>query len=248
MSSPKISIVTVSRGEPHTPRFISRFITLATALGGEVVLGCDGPHAAVVARNVLELFTSVHPAPVVLVDVKPDPPVVESVLDLVIAKCRAPWVLRLDDDESASDGLIAWLREERYRTDDLWKFNRAHLWGDEETYLEAPQLWPDHQTRLSTREKAGGRHWIHAGSPFGGGELAPPCAAILHHKFIVRDYLQRQAIGERYDAVQRGAGISGGMRAFQLPEDVFGDGIETMCRPLASLGTLPVLTHIEGAL
>lgn len=246
---PKISIVTVTKGEPHSPRFLHNFIALATALGGELVVGCDGPRAAIVVDNVRQLVQhgDATPAPIRLQHVKPDPPIIESVLDLVIAQCAAPYVLRLDDDESVSPGMLAWLKAEAYTRAEVWKFCRAHLWGNEETYLEAPQLWPDHQTRLSVKAKAGGRHWIHAGSPYGGGDLAPADAAILHHKFLVRDYLARQAIGMRYDDVQPGAGIAGGMRAFQLPEDVFTlDALDDMCRPVESLRALPVLTHPEG--
>jgi hypothetical protein len=235
--TPTISILTVTRGEPHTPSFLHHFLTIATALHGEVVIGCDGAQARSVVDNVLALHARNFTAHRVRsIDVRPDPPVVESVLDRVIAECVAPWVLRLDDDETCSQGMVNWLRAGGYTTADVWKFNRAHLWGSADTYLEAPQLWPDHQTRLSVRAKAGGRAWIHAGSPFGGGELAPVDAAILHHKFLVRGYDARKAIGERYDAVQPGAGIAGGMRAFQLPEDVFGDRLEALRRDVAELG------------
>lgn len=235
--TPKISILAVTRGEAHTPRFLHHFLTLASALDGEMVLGCDGPRASEIMNTVVSLVSpSVRPAKVHTIDVRPNQPIIEAVLHQVVAACTAPYVLRLDDDETLNPSAIEWLVSGAYERRDVWKFNRAHLWGDEGTYLEAPQLWPDHQTRLSTREKAGGRHWIHAGSPFGGGDLAPEACAILHHKFLVRTREAREDIGRRYDGVQHGAGIAGGMRAFQLPEDVFGDRLELMCRPVVHIG------------
>ncbi len=83
--------------------------------------------------------------------------------------------------------------------------------------LKTLHLWPDHQTRLSTRAKASGRNWIHCGSPFGGGELAP--VAIEHHKFMLFSVAERRAQSKRYDSIAPGAGEN--MKAFQVPEDAY---------------------------
>jgi hypothetical protein len=87
---------------------------------------------------------------------------------------------------------------------------------DEVRVITTPPLWPDHQTRLSTREKSFGRNHIHCGSPFGGGELAP--YPILHHKFVIKSLEERQEIVRRYDEIQPGAG--GGFWQFSVPERI----------------------------
>jgi hypothetical protein len=126
-------------------------------------------------------------------------------------------VLRLDDDERCSDAMIKWLVDQEYRACDHWKFPRANMWTDTH-HLVSAQLWPDHQTRLSTRAKSGGRRHVHDGSPYGGGRPAP--VAIEHFKFVVKSQEERQKIADRYDSVRQGFG-SGGMLAFSLPELVY---------------------------
>lgn len=143
----------------------------------------------------------------------------EEIHDDCVDHCTGDYILRLDDDERCSPAMIAWLADHNYESHDHWKFPRAHLWGDTETVLLTPQLWPDHQTRLSTKAKAGGRNHIHAGSPHGGGELAP--CVIEHHKFLVKTLEERRAIADRYDRIQKGAGRTGGMTAFQVPEEAY---------------------------
>ncbi len=145
---------------------------------------------------------------------------IESVLDEAVSFCDTDYILRLDDDERLSPGLVDWLASGAWANADHWKFNRAHLWPTPECRLDHPQLWPDHQTRLSTKEKSGGRGVIHAGSPFGGGTLAPDDAVIWHDKFLLRHEAARARIADGYDRVQPGAGARGGMRAFSLPDVV----------------------------
>jgi hypothetical protein len=133
-------------------------------------------------------------------------------------------VLRLDDDETASPAMVKWLLDGMWQTADHWKFPRMNLWLDREQKVEnvlaldTPQLFPDHQTRLSRVDLAGGRTHVHAGSPHGGGEEASAC--IYHWKFIVKTYAERLAIAQSYDKVAQGAG-TGGMKVFSLPEDVY---------------------------
>jgi hypothetical protein len=139
---------------------------------------------------------------------------IESVLDEALEYTAGRYVLRLDDDERCSPAMVQWLREEQFLASDHWKFPRAHILSDGRVSLH-PQLWPDHQTRLSVRAKSGGRRWIHAGSPFGGGDEAP--VVIEHHKFAVKSLQERMAIADRYDSIQPGSG-NGGMQAFNVPE------------------------------
>jgi hypothetical protein len=144
---------------------------------------------------------------------------IESVLDEALTACRGEYILRLDDDETLSPRAVRWLGDGGYREADHWKWPRAHLWGSPARYIPAAPLWPDWQTRLSVREKAGGRGVIHAGSPFGGGEEAP--GAILHWKFLVRDRASRRAILDRYETIQPGAGT--GFLPFHLPEEAWAE-------------------------
>jgi hypothetical protein len=119
--------------------------------------------------------------------------------------------------------MLAWLHDRKYVYADHWQFPRLALWSDEEHFLLTPQLWPDHQTRLSVKAKAGGRPGIHDGSPFGGGIHAH--VAIEHHKFLVKSTEERAAIAARYDGIRQGTGTSG-MLAFNLPEHAYGTSLQ----------------------
>lgn len=204
-----LSILCVTKCEAHAPQFLRHFVTVADLIGAEPVIVYDGEDAVDRARE-----AGVYHYGHYIVHSKG---YIESVLDTALSFTTRPYVLRLDDDESMSGAMVQWLEASRYTEQNHWKFARAHLYGDTQHYLQHPQLWPDHQTRLSVREYAGGRSSIHAGSPFGGGHVAP--CVLLHHKFLVKTYEERRAIADRYDGIQRGAGRAGGMVAFQLPED-----------------------------
>jgi hypothetical protein len=190
-------------------------VLAATLPSVELVIAGDG----VAANHVLTSWTKTVPElqaakPRVLGVVAEG--FIESVLDLVVRSCVGRWVLRLDDDERCSPAMVRWLVEERYKAEQHWKFARAHLWGNPKTVIRNMQLYPDHQTRLSLLEMSGGRNHIHAGSPYGGGVLAP--CVIEHHKFLIRSLDERLVIADRYDRIQQGAGRLGGMAMFQIPE------------------------------
>ena len=146
--------------------------------------------------------------------------IVEDVHDEMLMHVKTTHVLRLDDDETVSPAMAKWLRDGEWQAHDHWKFPRMNMWSAKSgiVALGTLQLFPDHQTRLSRVDLAGGRNHIHAGSPNGGGEEAPVC--IYHWKFVEKTYEQRRAIAESYDRVQPGAG-TGGMLAFSLPEDAY---------------------------
>lgn len=200
-----ISLLCITKVEPHAARFVQAQEQLARDLNAEMVIIADGreafyrAHAQFQRSTIVEMHSKGY---------------MESIHDAAIDRCQTKYVLRLDDDELASEAMYDWLLDREYRENDHWKFSRANLWTMN-TYIRSGQLWPDHQTRLSTREKSKGRSCIHAGSPFGGGELAP--VAIEHYKFIVKTKAERQKIADSYDRIQKGCG-SNGMLAFQLPE------------------------------
>lgn len=139
---------------------------------------------------------------------------IEHVLDQAINWCKPGYILRLDDDESCSPALVDWLADGQYLAADHWCFPRLHLWPTVESFITSHSLYPDLQTRLSVKEKAGGRAVPHQPSPHGAGRCA--AAPIVHHKFLVKPREERQRILDGYEEIQAGAGSN--FRAFSLPE------------------------------
>lgn len=241
----ELAILCVTRAEPAALDALVALKVLAGRANADLVVAGDG-EAAVEALRGLRMPT------VVPVRSKG---YIESVLDAALEACDgADYVLRLDDDEHASLAMTEWLAARAYLPADNWQFFRAHLWDARigRGVIKTPHLWPDFQTRLAVRSKAGGRSGVHQGSPFGCGETAP--VYIEHYKFVVRDYVERLAIARRYDAYASGYG-TGSMRFFSLPESSYeqievvapGDGrvpwapvwTETVVMPGAPAGATP---------
>lgn len=142
----------------------------------------------------------------------------ESSLNSALAYCDGDYVLRIDDDEYMSTAMEKWLENDSWLEHDHWEFPRAHLWDNCDSVLMMPQLFPDYQTRLSIRAKAGNRFGVHAPSPFDGIKRAP--VIIEHHKFVIKDYETRRQIAAVYDNYSPGYG-TGNMKVFSLPEDAY---------------------------
>lgn len=203
--APSLSILCVSKGERYAPLFLHSMEVLAEGLGAEFVVAADGDGAEQQALAFCAKLVRVASTGCV-----------ESVLDAAVEACGGEYILRLDTDELASIEMEKWLALEEWKTADHWCFPRAYLWGDTRHYLTAGHFWPDFQTRLSIKAKAGGRGGhVHALSPFGMGTAAP--CAIEHHKFLVTSREEREDLVRHYDRVQAGAGS--GFRVFYLPED-----------------------------
>lgn len=216
-----LSLLCITKAELAALPFLRGLSQLSEDLNAELVLAADGAEAADVLGA---MFWAGPVTRIVPVESKG---YLESVHDEAVSRCTRRYVLRLDDDERVSPAMQRWLFRAEYGMADHWKFPRANLWGDAQHYIDAAPLWPDHQTRLSVRKKAGGRNTIHCGSPFGGGELAP--VAIEHHTFLIRGRAERMCRALERDRIQPGAG-TGGFLPFNCPEDVY-DPI-----PLAKLG------------
>lgn len=174
----KLSILCVSTGKDRAQPFFDHFSDLAAQLDAELVLAIDGVH--------------VH-----------SKGYIESVLDEAIALTHGDYVLRLDDDERCSPAMITWLRAGKYLDADHWTFPRAHFYGNAHSVVCEDYYFPDLQTRLSVREKAGGRSEIHAGSPFGAGMIARVC--IEHWVYLVKSYEERREIARGYQRIRAGA-------------------------------------------
>jgi hypothetical protein len=203
-----LTLVVVSKLQPYSIRFLLSMQAVSRYLGCEFLVAADGDDALFRANEQLQhaRLVPVHSRGYL-----------ESVHDEAISAVMTPYVLRLDDDEKASPAMVDWLMDRAYRACDHWKFPRANLWTPT-AYISSAPLWPDHQTRLSVKKKALGRTAIHAGSPHGGGRPAP--VAIEHYKFVVKSRAERLQIAHQYDKVLTGGG-TGGMKVFNLPEDVY---------------------------
>lgn len=138
---------------------------------------------------------------------------IENILDDAVAGCVSGYILRLDDDEKPSPGMERWLASGAYRESDHWAFPRAHLYPSACSYITSGELWPDLQTRLSVKERSGGRYQVHAGSPHGTGRRAP--CVLEHHKFLCRGVAERTDLVGRYERMGAGAHH----RVFSLPEE-----------------------------
>lgn len=202
-----LSILCVTKAEPHSFPFVLAMRELAADLGAEFVPVADGAMAA--GRLVDHAMRGPR-----YVESKG---YIESVLDEALEFCTRDYVLRLDDDERCSKSMVRWLTSRGYETSNHWKLPRIHLWGDEHHALVTPHLYPDHQTRLSVKKLAGSRPGIHSGSPHGGGLEAP--GVIEHAKFLVKSLDERREIVERYESIQEGAGSQ--FRPFSCPEDFY---------------------------
>lgn len=204
-----LSILTVTQAEPYSFPFLRSFAELAQVCDAEFVAVADGREA----YDTLHSLDKEDTYPEMRIEQVASKGYIESVLDEAVSFCRGQYVLRLDDDEKVSDAMENWLMASQYLRSGIWSFPRMHMWPDVHSMLYMPQLFPDHQTRLSLKELSGGRHHLHAASPFGWGEAAP--VAIEHHKFLVKTYEERKKISAKWH--------TGGMLAFSVPEDVYAE-------------------------
>lgn len=205
----KLSILCQTRAEPHAWSFLASMRNLANRAGGELVVAADGAEAF---NRVLQSGVATKLAQIRLAE-RGVEWVGRGMLNMAFAACDGAYVLRLDDDERCSAELDQWLVDGAYDSEELWRFARVWLWGDQQHYLTHAPFWPDWQIRLALKETAVVPHTIHAGCFDGVGIPGP--GAIEHHKFLVRSRTEREVLVAFYDGVQSGAGLP----EFYLPED-----------------------------
>lgn len=184
-----LTVLCITKAEPYAHEFLARLAQDTSTIGAMLRVETDG--------------ASIHSAGFL-----------ESALDEAVAGCDTEYVLRIDDDETMSLAMLEWLRAGKYRAAEHWAFPRRNLWPDAQHYISNPPLWPDLQTRLSIKAKAGGLSGVHDGSPHGTGEVAP--GWIEHHKFIARSRVERELLVQHYEHLKPGAGTEYMM--FSLPE------------------------------
>lgn len=212
-----LSILCVSKVESEVIDLLAKLHDTSVDLGAEFTLVVDGD---ALTQEFVEKELGIKVAGVVKSD-----GYIESILDEAVSYTHGDYVLRMDDDESVAPDLFDWLTAHEYASFDNWKFPRAHLWQSDNRFIVNPPLWPDMQTRLSVRSKSGHRTGVHAGSPYGGGKLAP--CAIIHHKFLVKSIESRRSIASTYDMFHVGYGTGPSMLPFSMPEEAFNGNIET---------------------
>lgn len=198
-----LSILTVTRFEKHTPRFLKHFRALADIFRAEFVVGYD-------RCDRVECDADVY-FPVQTRGT------IEHVLAEAYAACSGEYVLRLDDDETLSAKAIYELDQWSMNESDekVYDFPRANLWGSESTAITSGNLFPDFQSRLMPKAKET-RTQLHQGL-FSDGVIP---GLILHHKFLVKTREEREEIAARYEQIGEGLG-SGHYLQFSVPEKCF---------------------------
>ena len=199
----KLSILTVTRSEPHTPRFLRHFRAVADILSAEFVVAYD----RVTTPNCdADRYVAVESSGAI-----------EDVLVQAHAACGGEYVLRMDDDETLSPQAILSLAEWGGLESDsrVYALPRANLWGDQWHGISSGSLFPDCQVRLMPRNYER-RTRVHEG-------IIPDAifpGMMLHHKFLIKSREERLAIAARYEEKQAGCG-SGHYLQFSVPEDCF---------------------------
>jgi hypothetical protein len=211
-----LSILCITRAESHAWPFLAEMQALAVRIGARFVVVADGAEAA----HAL-LSSSISPT---VTGIAQSEGYLESILDEGVALCPPGYVLRLDDDERCSPAMVSWLASGAWTSEPAWAFATAGLWGDDQSVIVTPELWPQYHTRLTVKERAGGRRRIHAPDPHGRGAVAP--VVLEHHKFRVKSQAERLAIADRYHQIRPGAG----KRCHSVPELFYRE------LPLAPLG------------
>jgi hypothetical protein len=154
-------------------------------------------------------------------------PRVESLLYAVVPQLSSPWLLRFDDDELPSPGLIRWIT--------------ANLETLETSVVGFPRQWvarlPSSGAWMMTRCCRAGGDWgsdrqyrlfrpraveptdeVHTRGFHATGTIeAPEDAAIFHFDWLVRSYDERLRKIEVYEQQKKGRGMR--FRDYYLPED-----------------------------
>lgn len=150
---------------------------------------------------------------------------IEEMLPEIVAQTHAPWVLRLDDDETPSPALRSWLADVTPAADrTVIAFPRRAVRFDEGAPVYArsiPKLVEhDYQYRAFRRDDVVFDPTLHtAGIQFAGTQVlfAPPHCCLYHFDWIVRTRAQRETKLFRYESLKHGSWDSFDFQ--YLPED-----------------------------
>jgi hypothetical protein len=163
------------------------------------------------------------------VEVLPAEDCVEDIVWRIPAFTSSAWVLRLDDDEMPSVGMLQWIRANLRACTAKVAFPRRWAFMTQDgtlSYAEHRQLYYmevrpdllDPQIRLYRPDKVTYTRNIHTPGFTMEGDLhiAPPEAFICHFDWIARSFEERHAKLRRYDIALPGCGFA--LLYFYLPE------------------------------
>lgn len=203
---PSLSIACVTSADHVVRPFLSKFAAVAKALDAEFVLGAHGPQAVMFAEA----------SGIGFIDVKGS--YFEELVDPVIAACEGDYILRVDDDETISEGLLEWLVSGEWYRRDSWFFSRRHLWPDAGHCLSQQPYFPDFQARLSVKRQARRPVKIHAAHAY-PAYRAPVGTFLDHHVFLIRTREERRAITAKYETIRTGKPFAAADVNVVLPYD-----------------------------
>jgi hypothetical protein len=218
-----ITILTVTKGEDYSVRFIKMLIKSARYLRAEFLLAVDNPQPKEFFKRLSILSLDPRYKDNIRAISCNTGGAIEHVLSDISSQAAGEWILRIDDDESISHAMAVFLARRKWLTDNkspCYSFPTAWLWGDENHYLLNERMYPDIHTRLVKKElmKDWGRQ-PHAAAPHGIGLAVD--ALLLHHKFLVKPYELRKEIAKRYDSLGEGFGTGNIYKRYNVPEEVF---------------------------
>lgn len=145
---------------------------------------------------------------------------IESVLNTAYEMTHTTYVLRLDDDESLSSGLLKWLCRREYLASPKWRIPTMAVWPNKKYFIMNSPLWPDPHLRLTSW-----RHHPEVSEVHNGMDSAPDTPyALLHWKYLTKSYEKRLKLAEHYDSIKEGAGTGPSM-PFTLPEHSLPNGV-----------------------
>jgi FkbM family methyltransferase len=152
-------------------------------------------------------------------------PYVESLLSGIIPYLSSRWILRLDDDELPSYGLLRWVadntscqQEHSVAFPRYWvRRNGNGGWEMSDCRAIGGAWGADHQYRLFRPSDVVASDTIHTPGFEVSSTIAPDEARIYHFDWIVRSYDERVRKVERYEELQKGAGNH--LAVYYLPEE-----------------------------
>lgn len=181
-------------------------------VAGEIVVGADSSVGAERHKEYESIADVVLPV---------DFAFAERHLGWLAEQCSGEWILRVDDDEVPSRGLVErlpWLTAQQ--VEQYW-VPRRWLYPTPDSWLDELPWWPDHHNRL-VRRNAGLRF---SGVLHTGAEPVMPARflewPLYHLECILKDHRSRAAKVARTEAMRPGLTAPGGgplNEVYYLPE------------------------------
>ena len=170
----------------------------------------------------------------------------EQALAWLNDQCTGDWILRLDDDELPSTGLIEALpslMQDRLITH-YWLRRRWVVGPDPSTWLADPPWWPDWQLRLFRNIPSIVRvpGQLHSSYVVEGEARYVYDGAIYHYDLVYHGLAQRQQKIERYDRLVPGNRVA---LLYLVADDLVPDDLADSILPIPS-EDLPFQPSAEG--